>query len=158
MGQMTVGILFGVRAPEGVELFSDSLERGANEGLLDRWSRECEALIDAHRAMVNAKVRATPGVMPYHFEGAHDRYVPDAMHDNDPYLIGFWICAGASGKDGLPHMENLAMPTSKVRTVEPYAKAYRNAKRRWSRFAKWARAQGVDLPKPRLWRAETEVA
>ena len=38
------------------------------------------------------------------------------------------------------------------------AEAYRNARRRWWRFVRWARTQGVELPRPRLWITGTEVA
>jgi len=155
MGQMTVGILYGVRWPEGLVLYSD--EEG-EKGLLDRWYDANREAIDARYEWIKARCMAKPGTMPYQFEGGSARIIPDAEYDNDPPLMGFWICAGASGKDGLPRMESLAMPTAKVRTVEPYAKAYRNARRRWGRFARWARAQGVEVGKPRLWRAETEVA
>ena len=37
-------------------------------------------------------------------------------------------------------------------------KLLKRCRRRWSRFARWARAQGVEFGKPRIWRTRTEVA
>lgn len=157
MGQTTVGILFGVRSPEDVEL-RDEESDDEPTGLLDRWERECVQLIAAHDDNRDALIRATPGLMPYEVEDGTARYVPDVEYDSDPPVFGFWIAVGASGKAEVPSLENLAMPAARVKTDERFVKAYCSAKRRWSRFARWARAQGVEVGKPRLWRVETEVA
>jgi hypothetical protein len=158
MGQTTVGVLYGIKAPAGVVLRDERYRAPiATRGLLDRWEHECNALIEAHDEKLDAWVMAKPGRMPYQREDGTARYVPDHEYDGGD-LVGFWIAAGASGKDGLPRLRTLVVSKEAIRTTEPYARAYRNARRRWRRFAKWAAAQGVTLPKPRLWVTETEVA
>lgn len=77
MGQITTGIMWGVRVPEGVCMWDD--ENFA--GLLDRWCDECEPLIGAHDAKVEAWVAAKPGRMPWHRMDGRDRYVPDYEPD-----------------------------------------------------------------------------
>lgn len=154
MGQTTIGILYGVKAHDGLVLYSED----GDSGLIERWQHECSALIKAHQAKVDAKVVSTPGMMPWMLERGEARYVPDCEWESNPPLFGFWVAAGASGKNGLPNLNYLSVPLADLRTTEPYARAYRNARRRWARFARWARAQGVDLPEARLWMTMTEVA
>lgn len=154
MGQTTIGILFGVQEPEGVELYSDDGE----SGLLERWQAENIAAIIARRRWIDEQCMDRPGTMPYEFESGEARIVPDLETETGTPMLGFWVAAGASGKDGLPNLLNLPVPLAALRTTEPYARAYRNARRRWWRFVRWARTQGVELPRPRLWITGTEVA
>ncbi len=155
MGQMTIGILFGVAVPGGLVLYDDE---DYEKGLLDRWQAANADAITARQEWITARVMSGCGKMPYEFESGDDRIVPDMESDSRPQLLGFWVCAGASGKNGLPNLHYLAVPLAAIRTTEPYARAYRNARRRWWRFVRWARTQGVDLPRPRLWITPTEVA
>jgi hypothetical protein len=165
MGQMTMGILLGVRAPEGVEMHSDEHEHA----LLDVWYEACRGDIRAHDARVNAWVMAKPGRMPYQRTDGCERYIPDS--DYDTGLVGFWVAAGASGKNGLPALGAwqrpgyIAVPMSAAGAREAFPKAYRNARARWRRFREWCSAHR-DLPgaeylattSPTLWLAPTEVA
>ena len=153
MGQITIGILFGVQAPEGVELYSDDSE----SGLLERWYDRNAAAIAARRQWIDRRCMSVPGTMPWQFESGEQRIVPDLETETETPMLGFWVAAGASGKSGLPYL-GAAVPLSAIRTTEPYARAYRNARRRWWRFVRWARTQGVELPRPRLWITQTEVA
>lgn len=154
MGQMTVGIMLGVESPENIRDADWSKPYNQHTKLLDRWERECAVRIDALRTKLRAKV--AEGRMHSWDAHAEERYIPDVTHDGERDLLGFWIAVGASGKGGIPTLGTVALGA--VRTTEPYAKAYQRARRRWWRFARWARTQGVTLPKPRLWIAETEVA
>jgi len=138
MGQTTMGIMWGVRVPEGVCMWDD--ENFA--GLLDRWWRRMDG---------------------------RDRYVPD--YEPDAGVAGFWIAAGASGKDGLPILDEwkspgytpVEMTRAGVRSAFP--KAYRNAVARWARFRRWcdthrdlAGAEHFAQTAPSLWLVPTEVA
>lgn len=156
MGQMTVGIMLGIEVPEGLALHDEDWDKPYDQhmGLLDRWERACEDEVQALQAKLDAKVRA--GKMAPWDARADKRYIPDEAHDGTPQLLGFWVAVGASGEGGVPSLGTA--PLGSIRTTEPYAKGYQRARRRWWRFARWARAQGVTLPKPRLWIAETEVA
>ena len=165
MGQTTMGIMWGVRVPEGVCMWDD--ENFA--GLLDRWCDECEPLIDAHDAKVEAWVAAKPGRMPWRRMDGRDRYVPD--YEPDAGVAGFWVAAGAGGKDGLPILDEwkspgytpVEMTRAGVRSAFP--KAYRNAVARWARFRRWcdahrdlAGAERLAQTAPSLWLVPTEVA
>lgn len=148
MGQWTFGILYGIEEPSNIVLRDDEYRAPIEtRGLFDRWEHECKSLIEAHEE----KHGAWTGTA---------RYVPDTEADGEPNLVGFFITAGASGKVGLPSMNDTAIPFSaKALREDPrFARAYRNARRRWNRFAKWATAQGVTLDKPRVWLTGTEVA
>ena len=158
MGKMTMGILLGVRVPDGVELCND----GDDSGLLDRWSLACRDRIVDHNRAVHSWVMSRPGRMPYMRISGAERYVPGWPPDVD--LIGFWIAAGASGLPGLPILGEWQSPGyipvgfSRAGVREAYPRAYRNARIRWRRFARWAEAQGVTLPRATLWLTPTEVA
>lgn len=200
MGQTTMGIMWGVRVPEGVciddlpvgvilydaDLHAVAINGAARvlcglaphaelwddenfAGLLDRWCDECEPLIDAHDAKVEAWVAAKPGRMPWRRMDGRDRYVPD--YEPDAGVAGFWIAAGASGKDGLPILDEwkspgytpVEMTRAGVRSAFP--KAYRNAVARWARFRRWcdthrdlAGAEHFAQTAPSLWLVPTEVA
>ncbi len=155
MGQWTIGVLYGCESPEGVTLYDDDSDEG---GLLDKCDGAFRDAILAHDEACTAKVMAKPGRMPYDYEDGRSRYVPDWETDGKPHLLGFWVAAGASGKNGLPSLNRKAVALEDIPTTEPYARAYRNARRRWRRFARWAKTQGVTLPKPRLYLTPTEVA
>ena len=151
MGQLVIGIMLGVRPPEGVELRDE--ESDAPAGLLDRWEDTCRGAIDRLQAKLNAD--------PQHGGEctAAERYVPDVVWDED--ALGFWVAVGVEGRtglDGYPSLPRTSAPARIVKEDETYAPAYKAARRRWARFARWARGLGVELGKPRLMRVETEVA
>ena len=167
MGQTTIGILFGVQEPEGVELYSDDGE----SGLLERWQAENIAAIIARRRWIDEQCRARPGTMPYEFESGEARIVPDLETETGTPMLGFWVAAGASGKDGLPILDEwkspgytpVEMTRAGVRSAFP--KAYRNAVARWARFRRWcdahrdlAGAERLAQTAPSLWLVPTEVA
>lgn len=158
MGQLTVGILYGCKIPDDVLLLTEDAEVDGDEGLLDRWAEVNRAEIEAADKAVEGACALYPGVMPYEFESGCDRFVPDMEYDGGEPLMGFWIAAGASGKNGIPRLRALVVDAKKLSTEEPYAKAYRKAVERWDRFAAWAKSRGVKLPKARLWVTQTEVA
>lgn len=158
MGQTTIGILFGVREPADVVLRDDEYDAPiAERGLLDRWEHECEALIDARRAEIDAIVRSTPGKAAYEFERADSCFVPDTEYEGGAALVGFWVIVGASGKAGIPYPDE-AVPLDEIATTEPYAAALKNARERWERFTAWAATQSVTFPAARMWLTHTEVA
>lgn len=165
MGQTTMGILWGVTVPKGIVLMDDDTDNG----VLDHFDRACVELIDAHDAKRGAWVKAKPGRMPWHRVSGRDRYVPDWPPDVN--VVGFWIAAGASGKDGLPDLMEwqrpgyipVEMTRAGVRAVFPTA--YRNARARWRRFRVWCDANrnvpGAEhfaQTAPSLWLLPTEVA
>ncbi len=158
MGQWTFGIMYGVRQSDvAAELYEeDTYERG----LLNRWEIECRPLIEDHDANAHEWVMAKPGRRPYERMRGEERYVPRMEHDGRPNLLGFFVTVGASGRGGLPSMNDTAFAFSakSLREDPRFALAYRNARRRWSRFARWATSQGVTLPRARLWITNTEVA
>jgi hypothetical protein len=82
--------------------------------------------------------------------------IPD--WDGDANLLGFWVAAGASGKDGCPSLGK-AVPLAKFGEFAPYLKAVERAQKRWTEFERWAQEQqDVDFPKAQLYLTETEVA
>lgn len=158
MGQMTVGILYGCKPPKGLVLRDDFAETPEDAGLLYRCDMAFNDQIAARQAEIDAACMATPGTMPYEFEGASAVFVPDWETDAEEELIGFWVAAGASGKNGLPTLGLIPVNAKRLCAREPYATAYRNAVERWDRFAAWAATQGVKLPRAKLWVTQTEVA
>lgn len=129
MGQMTYGILLGVPAPED------------DEALLEEW------------AEVNkTKIKKSP----LSYWEARSQIVPDFEGEGEgdiPYL-GFWVAAGASGKDGVDYLEGFPLDD----IASKYGKAIKAAKKRWQTFVDWAAAKGVNLPEAKLYLLETEVA
>lgn len=153
MGQMTYGVLLGCAQPEGVNLYDEDYDAPMERrGLLNRWEKQvCASKIEALTRSLAAR----------NLRGGHWRaercYVPVLEYDAD--LLGFWCAVGASGKEGLPSLqEPFALSTKAFREHPTYAKAYRKARRRWRRFARWAATQGVSLPKATLYLARVEVA
>jgi len=152
MGQMTYGVLLGCAMPEGVTLYDDEYDAQMEKrGLINRWQDACAGNIAALKEKLEA--RGARGML----WRAKDCYVPDLEYDAN--LLGFWCAVGASGKEGVPSLEEpFALSAKAFREHPTYAKAYRKARRRWRRFARWAATQGVALPKPKLHLAMTEVA
>ena len=141
MGQQTFAILYGIEQPEGVDLFGED----GDDGLVGEWEKACGARIRRYEE----RHPRTSWQMPR----GSDVYVPDSPYESHVGLLGFYVAVGASGKAGIPALEGCAL--ADVRTE--YADSYKAARRRWGRFAKWCRAEGIVLPKARLYLTETEV-
>ncbi len=152
MGQMTYGVLLGCAMPEGVTLYNNKYDTPMEKrGLIIRWQDVCADNIAALKKKFEAR-----GAREQFFR-AKDCYVPRLKYDAN--LLGFWCAVGAPGKEGVPSLEeHCALSAKAFREHAVYGKAYRKARRRWRRFARWAATQGVTLPKARLYLTMTEVA
>lgn len=141
MGQSVNALLYGVRIPDGIDL----------EALRDRWADYIAPKVEAF----DARLQGKPG---YAWWRAEQAYVPkspcpdDAMPDN---LIGFYVCRGHY--DDASSHRFPAMTFAEMRKRPPTATIIKRCRRRWSRFARWARTQGVEFGKPRIWQTRTEV-
>lgn len=82
-----------------------------------------------------------------------DAAVPESPYQSTIQLLGFYVAAGASGRDGVPYLEGFAV--DEVGTL--YAKEIAAARERWERFAAWCKTKGHDLPAGKLYLTETEV-
>ena len=148
MGQWTTGLLYGCEKPSGVDWYGEEEDsppdyRGVSRACAEAFADEIAALSKSGKLK--------------NYERAEKRFVPDWETCGDADLLGFWVAAGASGKPGCPSL-NRAVPVAEIRTCKAYRVAYKNARVRWRRFAKWAASQGIVLPKARLYLTETEVA
>lgn len=142
MGQSVNVLLYGVRIPDGVDV----------EGLCEEWEDHIAPKVEAFEARLRGRTNYSWGLARQAYEP--QRPCPDdAKPDN---LIGFYICRGYCD-DGESHRFP-AMTFAEMRRAEPTAKIIKRCRRRWSRFARWARARGVEFGKPRIWRTRTEVA
>lgn len=145
MGQDTHGLLFGVRAPEGLALTDDdNLENDVVDdkgygkpGLLDLWRRDRRV----------KRQRPDVGIVDHHAD-----YVGDGSR-----LVGVWIAVGSSGIDGVPNTET-TVRLRDIGTSEPYAKRLAWAKAEWEQFAEWAKGQGVSFEEPDVWFTTLEVS
>lgn len=138
MGQSINVLLYGVRAPCGVDL----------ENLCDTWRKHVRRKVDAFQARLEGKTNYSWGL-------AQQAYEPETPNpdDADPDdLVGFYICRGYH--DNAEAHIFPAMTLAEMRST----KAVKRCRRRWSRFARWSRRQGVEFGKPRIWRTRTEVA
>ena len=144
MGQSINVLLYGCRVPDGVDL----------ESLTERWEDHVGGRVAAFEARLRAKAKtnSTWGL-------ARDAYLPSTPNpdDADPdNLVGFYVCRGYHD-----HAESHRLPAmtlAEMRSDKRTAPTIRRCRRRWSRFAKWARAQGVEFGKSRIWRTRAEVA
>lgn len=137
MGQGTHGLLFGVRAPEGVVMEADC-DLGEMPGRLDRYRAQREGPTLRWREGVSSE-RAD-----YAGDGAH--------------LVGVWIAVGASGIDGVPDLDT-TVSLSAIGTTEPYAARLAWAREEWRRFSEWCAGEhGDDFGAPDLWLTTLEVA
>lgn len=143
MGQMTHGILYGVRAEDGCDP-SIWVGDDGDGGILGDYATHCKPRIDAIATKQSRSAWAIRG-----------RFVPDTeWSDADgARFVGFWISRGASegGMDGAVLMSQKAVR-------EQYTKAYRRARRRWCRFIKFCEGRQFAVSRAQLWLVETEVA
>ena len=143
MGQMTYALMYGIEVQEGMVLRDEDSDE--SHGLLDLWERECAGEIKAWEKRHPRKSYRDPS--------GDSVYVPDHPYEGLD-IIGFYVAVGASGEAGVPDLGGCALSEAKAH----YAAAYKAARRRWRRFAKWCEAGGMTLPKARLYLTETEVA
>jgi hypothetical protein len=151
MGHPTHGLILGIHPPKGVDLYGDLEDNESRwpSGLLNTWQAHCRARIDKFAKRYSLGYSDHP----------ETRLVPANTWGPIP-LIGFWVALGSwpVGLSGVPYMSKpfmLNLPG--FLKVPKYARVYKRAVRRWKRFDKWARSQGLLLPAPRLWLAETEL-
>jgi hypothetical protein len=160
----TIGILWGVAAPETVDLRCDEFNGSEGEsGLLDIWEHECSDAIEAHNVAREAWAAAKPLRLLGDRIGGRDRYVPHYDPDSRPLLLGFWIALGTRGAAGVPPINaglpgaSRAVVLSAAGVCDAHPVAYRNARRRWRRFARWsAEERGVVFPTACLWLAQAD--
>lgn len=142
MGQSINVLLYGVRVPDGIDV----------EDLRERWESLVAPKVEAYEARLSGRTNYSWGL-------AQQAYMPESPcpDDTDPdALIGFYVCRGYHD-NGEAHRFP-AMTFAEMRRSEPTASVLKRCRRRWSRFARWARGQGVELGKARIWRTRTEVA
>lgn len=145
MGQSINVLLYGVRIPDGLD-YEDL------EALREQWMAHVAPKVEAF----DARLQGKPGYQWWRAEQAYRTETPcpdDAQPDN---LVGFYICRGYH--DDAESHQFPAMTFAEMRKRSPTAKIIKRCRRRWSRFARWARQQGVEFGKPRIWRTRTEVA
>lgn len=142
MGQSINVLLYGVRVPEGVDVGS----------LLEQWEEHVAPKVEVFEARLRRHGAYSWGL-------ALQAYIPHTPCPDDAKpdgLIGFYVCRGYHD-NGESHRFP-AMTFAEMRQRAPTAAIIKRCRRRWSRFARWARGQGVEFGKPRLWRTRTEVA
>lgn len=149
MGQSINVLLYGCRIP-------DVLDCEAVEALREKWEAECASKIAAFQVKLDDKRPSR-----HNWRASNNAYAPScpSPDDADPdALIGFYVTNGNGDDDDYSAHLFPAMTFAEMRTTEPTAKILKRCRRRWSRFARWARAQGVEFGKARIWRTRTEVA
>lgn len=142
MGQSINVLLYGARIPDGLDVFE----------LIEEWEVDVDQKVNAYEARLR---RRTHRSWPL----AQQAFVPRAPNPDDcepDNLVGFYVCNGHYDDAGSHRFP--AMTFAQMRREEPTASIIRRCRRRWSRFARWARARGVEFGKPRIWRTRTEVA
>lgn len=145
MGQSIDVLLYGVRIPGGVDL----------ESLCEKWEEHVHPKV----ANYEERLRGRGMAACFSWRLARQAYVPECPcpDDADPDdLVGFFVCRGDN--DSASSHRFPAMTFAEMRRTEPTAAIIKRCRRRWSRFARWARSQGVELSKARIWRTRTEVA
>ncbi len=142
MGQTTFALMYGIERPSDVDFFGE----GGDSGLWGEWRTACADRINAYEAKHPHRSYEDPW--------GDDVYVPARPYESTLDLVGFYVAVGASGEAGVPDLKGCAL--GNVRAA--YPEAYKAARRRWRRFAKWAAAKGIALPKARMYLTETEVA
>jgi hypothetical protein len=142
MGQSIDVLLYGVRVPEGLDI----------EELRETWEAHVACKVEDYEARLRARTHNSWGL-------ARQAYVPNTPCPDDAEpddIVGFYVCRGDN--DSASSHRFPAMTFAEMRRMEPTAAIIKRCRRRWSRFARWARWQGVEFGKPRIWRTRTEVA
>lgn len=146
MGQTTYAVLYGVEIPKDLPIHDDWSNDREVPGLLSRW-------LDAIQDKVTSYDKRHPN-RHWSKPDGHAVYVPGTPYEATLQLVGFYVAVGASGRAGVPYLTGF--PLHDLRAKFP--DAYKAARRRWRRFAKWAAAQGHVMPKARVYLTEMEVA
>jgi hypothetical protein len=131
---MTYGLLYGVQTPP------DNIE-----SLLEEYQAAQRDVIASLAKEASCE----------HWEAA-DHVVPDWETASDPSVLGFFIAAGASGREGVPYLKTFRLDA--VGEDDDYNEAMRAAQPAWDSFAQWCADKGIVLPEPAVWLTETEVA
>lgn len=142
MGRSISVMLYGVRIPDGIDV----------ENLCEKWEEHIAAKVDAFEARLRGRTALSWGL-------ARQAYVPACPCPDDAEpdeLVGFYVCRGYH--DCASSHRFSAMTFAEMRRTKPTAAIIKRCRRRWSRFARWAREQGVEFGKPRIWRTRAEVA
>lgn len=142
VGQSISVLLYGCRIPEGIDL----------EALVEKWESHVAVRVATFEVRLRAKTNASWGL-------ARDAFVPNTPNPDDAKpddLVGFYVCRGYH--DHAESHRLHATGLAELRRDERTAPVVRRCRRRWSRFARWARSHGVEFGKPRIWRTRTEVA
>lgn len=142
MGQMTVGVLYGIPAPPEVDEFG----RPLIDRLLKRCLSEFENTIDAY-------TKSRGGYVP----GREYRFVPVSVHTPDLHLIGFWVAVAGEARDDCDCLDKPGV-LHEIDQYGPYTHAYMKAHVRWKHFAQWAERQGYKFTDAKLWVTPLEVA
>lgn len=149
MGQSINVLLYGCRVP-------DNLDYETLETLCEKWKSECANKISAFQTRLDTK-----RPQRHNWRTADHAYVPSSPSpdDADPDgLLGFYVTNGNGDDDNYSAHIFPVMTFAEMRTHPKMAKVLKRCRRRWSRFARWARVQGVEFGKARIWRTRTEVA
>lgn len=142
MGQSISVLLYGCRVPRDIDIHA----------LIEKWEDSVAGRVKAFEAKLRAKTHLSWGL-------ASDAFVPSTPNPDDQEpdnLVGFFVCRGYHD-----HAESHRLPAMslvEMRLDARMARVIHLRRRRWSRFARWARAQGVEFGKARIWRTRTEVA
>lgn len=98
-------------------------------GVMEAWSREVQPRFEGNRR-------------------ERDKYIPDTSYETDERWIGFWVAeidAALVEDNRCAPLGRRALPLSARAVRETFPRAYKNARIRWRRFARFAAAQGVEL-------------
>ena len=146
MGQMTYALAYGIP----LEQFQKALKKIDIEQVLSDYGhakgKKIEALAKKLGSTLPNEVRAR--------YAAVSCVVPDWNVCVVPPFFGFFIAAGASGKDGLPFLGSFKLDDLNKR----YRKSVTAAAFAWKQFSDWLSACDMDLPAASVWLIETEVA
>lgn len=152
MGQQSHGILWGVERPKDIDFNGDyTAYPQSDQCVFPRFKRDKAADIAAVAERLTLRQW-----------DAERRFIPDMTHDesdDEQHLLGFWVSIGGSGLRGIPYLGTFPLADLTHGKVKPYARALKNARIRWRRFASWCATENiVTLPKPQLWLTITETA
>lgn len=148
MGQQATAIMYGIPHVNGVT--HGDCDDGDYCGLL------YDLLVKYRRARAD-DIAAYDAAHPREsWEDPDGRavIVPSGPSDCDTPALGFYVACGGSGRAGIPYLSACAIDEIPA----TYTEAYAEAVRRWGEFADWMRANGTELPEPKLYITITETA
>lgn len=146
MGQSTYAIMYGVLEEELPPNAFGEDDSGYQENkLVAAWQTHCQPKIEAYDQRHPRKSWADPR--------GYDVYVPQSPYEGLE-MIGFYVAIGGSGKPGIAELDGFVLADAKA----AYPDHYKSARRRWNRFAKWARSNGYNMPRARLFLTVAETA